>query len=176
MSDSELDKIATHAALGRLVGVSKQAIQKKADEIGLTPGATLREWLLVYCEHQRNVASGRGGDSQSNLTEQRYKESQQKTMQLQLANMQALGHLCLTVDVIDCFRVMGQGIPRNLTNAGDRIIEAINSQYDIKLDDELILKPLRIAADRIAADAKELGERFRGTGGNAETETTDFDS
>lgn len=37
----------------------------------LKPGDTARQWLLIYCQHLRNVAAGRATDGELDLSEER---------------------------------------------------------------------------------------------------------
>lgn len=171
----ELDAPGTHAALGRLVGVTKQAIQKTAQNIGLTNGKTLREWLAVYSEHQRSIAAGRGGEASQSLTEQRIEESQQKTLSLALANMQVMGGLCPTEDVVSALNELSQSIPTNANNAGVKILETLESKLETKIDDELVFAPIRAAIESISKDAEKLGQRFSGVLDEYSTETTNID-
>ena len=160
-----LDAKATQSGFADLVGVSKQAIQKHAKKIGLRAGLSYREWLKVYCAHIREEAAGRGGDKHGELTLQRIEESRQKTLSMQLDNMKELKQLCMTEDVAVAFRKFGSKISSSFDNVGAKIIESIDSKYDITVDEQLVYEPLNAARDSIANTAKELGDSFERDGG-----------
>lgn len=157
-----LDKPVNQSEFASIVGVSRQAIQKKSSEIGLVDGQPFRVWIKLYCEHLRESASGRGADNSASLTQQRIQESEQKTLSLAIANSQSLGSLCPTDDVVMAFNELGQTIPVSINNAGEKILETLASKLELDIDDELVYEPLRSAGERIAKNAGKLGQRFVG--------------
>ncbi|NIB44824.1 hypothetical protein HBA55_34910 [Pseudomaricurvus alkylphenolicus] len=155
-----LDDEATQAGLAELVGVSRQAIQKNASKVGLQMGGTYREWLLIYCEHMRTEAAGRANDNDKSLAEQRLRESEQKTLQLAIANNKELDNLVLSIDVGGAINRVFSDVSTELTNAGIKIQERLESELSIKIDDELIFGPIGDSAKSIAEAARQFGEDF----------------
>ncbi len=160
MSDM-LDEKATQTSFAELVGVSKQAIQKKAQRIGLSPSGTHREWVRTYCAHLIAEAAGRGGSDQNNLTKQRIAESQQKTLALALANEKELSHLVIAEDLASALDELARSMRVNIIGSSEKIINEIESKYSITLDDELVHQPLRDAAERIVNVGRKLSEGLR---------------
>lgn len=165
----ELDEVASHAQMGKLVGVSKQAIQKKAKEIGLDNGLPLREWLFRYSEYQRSIASGRAGDSDKQLTTQRIEESKQKTLALTLDNMERVGLLVPAEDAGAAIDEVVNIVTSKHDDLGNKIIESISSRYKIELDDECVFEPIGSALASIAKNARELSDDFKGRVGESDS-------
>ena len=160
MSCSELDAPASHASLGKLVGVSKQAIQKRAADIGLEVGAPLRTWLLQYSDHLQTMPAGRAGDNDGRLTSIRIEEAQEKTLSLKISNNKELKSLVLSSDVVEAFSDLGRTFCSSIEELENKIVDAVTSKYEIDLDDEIVAGPIRSAAARCANTAEELGRRF----------------
>ena len=113
-----LNTQATQSSFARLVGVSKQAIQKNAQRLGLPQHGTHGEWLLIYCESLRQEAAGRGGQDQNNLTKQRISESEQKTLALALANGKELGRLVVAEDIAGAIGELATSMSVNILRQG----------------------------------------------------------
>ena len=54
----------TQADFGHLVGISQQSVSDLIQRGVLAPNQTAGQWLLAYCEHLREVATGRGADGE----------------------------------------------------------------------------------------------------------------
>ncbi|WP_158657985.1 hypothetical protein [Agarilytica rhodophyticola] len=171
-----LNSHVNQSEFANIVGVSRQAIQKQSKKIGLDKALTLGEWLVLYCEHLRQEAAGRGGDAAVGLSEQRAEESRQNTLAKMLDNMEKMGLLCPTEDVIEAFNGLSHTIPTAIDNAGEKIVEKITSQHKIEFDDELVFEPLRSAIESIADDAKKLGGSFEQRLVESQAQATYFDS
>lgn len=156
-----LDQKATQSGFADMVGVSKQAIQKQAPKIPLKAGQTMRTWLRKYCEHLREEAAGRGGESQARLTAQRIKESEAKTLAMELDNLERLGELVAIDDVGRVFDEFTREVPAQLLGAAEHIADTLESKHSISIDDEHINKPIRLAAERVAGIASKLGDALR---------------
>jgi len=63
-TDLELDMKQTDFAA--LVGISQQAVSDLVKR-GIIKGGSPKEWIRHYCEHLREVAAGRGSDSEDSL-------------------------------------------------------------------------------------------------------------
>lgn len=156
-----LKEKANQTSFAELVGVSKQAIQKVAVRAGLRKGGTHAEWLRAYCEHLRTEAAGRGGESMQDLTKQRILESREKTLSMQLENLERLGHLVSVEEMTGVFDELSSAVPISMNNAAESILSAIESRHSLNIDDELVHGPIRAATERLAGTARKLGEGLR---------------
>lgn len=78
---------------GDLVGISQQAVSTFVQRGILPDGASGDEWLLAYCDHLREVAAGRGGDSQSELTAERARLAREQADRIAMQNAERRGEL-----------------------------------------------------------------------------------
>lgn len=59
-----LDAIVSQAEFAQMVGVSEASISKRVSEGVISRGDNAHAWLVGYCEHLRDQAAGRLGESQ----------------------------------------------------------------------------------------------------------------
>lgn len=171
MSDMiDLDAPASQSGFARLVGVSQQAISKQVKSGVLTSGETNGEWLRAYCHHLRTEAAGRVADNDKTLTDQRLKESEQKTLQLAISNSKELGYLVPVVEVGNAVNQVFTDVSTEMTNAAIRIQERLESELSVTVNDELIFGPISDAAANIAATARKLGEDIATGVGEADSD------
>ncbi|MGH1371144.1 MAG: hypothetical protein ACRBBW_03855 [Cellvibrionaceae bacterium] len=163
--DDFLNSEASQSGFAELVGVSRQAIQKQAGKIGLKQGETYRQWLRLYVDQLRTEAAGRARDNDKSLGNQKLKESEQKTLQLAIANSKELGHLVPIHEMGDALNSIFSEVAGEINNAGTVIQERLESELSTRIDDELIFKPLSDAAASIANVARKCGEGFSSGGG-----------
>ncbi len=164
-----LDTEATQSGFADLVGVSRQAIQKHAQKIGLKPGDTYRQWLRIYVDRLRVEAAGRVHDNDKSLADQKMQESQQKTLQLAIANSKELGLLLPTAETVEAINGIFSEAAGELNNAGTVIQERLESELATRISDELIFEPLGNAASRIAEVARKFGEELNAGVGEADS-------
>lgn len=58
-----LDAIVSQAEFAQMVGVSEASISKRMSEGVMTRGENVHAWLVGYCEHLRDQAAGRIGET-----------------------------------------------------------------------------------------------------------------
>ncbi|MEY8247316.1 MAG: hypothetical protein RPT11_02945 [Bermanella sp.] len=164
MSDIQLSDVASQAGFARLVGTSRQAINKHVERGFLIHGQTYLEWLADYCERLRQEAAGRGGDQQATLTAVRIEETQENIAEKRQRRLTAAGELLDRGSTHNWIVESASGIQGFVIGAGDTIIESINEKYKIELESDDVTGPLRTALGHIASAGSELAERFCGVG------------
>lgn len=83
---TDLDKRATGAGFGSLVGITEQGVGKHRKSGVLPVDGTYREWLIAYCEHMRN------GDSAA-LTVARARLAEEQADRVAMENAVSRGTL-----------------------------------------------------------------------------------
>ncbi|MEG0939950.1 MAG: hypothetical protein RSF91_18185, partial [Comamonas sp.] len=58
-----MDAIVSQAEFAQMVGVSEASISKRMSEGVMTRGENVHAWLVGYCEHLRDQAAGRIGET-----------------------------------------------------------------------------------------------------------------
>jgi hypothetical protein len=164
VKEIELTDVASQSGFARLVGTSRQAINNHVVKKVLTDGDTYAEWLLIYCERQREEAAGRGGDQQSTLTAVRIEETQENIFDKRQKRLTASGELMDRETVHNWIVESASSIQGFVMGAGETITESITEKYKIELEAEDVAAPLRIALGHIASNGSELAERLCGVG------------
>lgn len=90
---TDLSSPLTQAEFGDLIGVSQQAVSEMVRRGILPDGATGDEWLLVYCDHLREVAAGRGGDAAKELSAERARLAREQADKIAMQNAVTRGEL-----------------------------------------------------------------------------------
>lgn len=155
--DEFLNQAATQSAFAGLVGVSQQAISKQIEKGVLKPGASLRAWLLDYCERLREEAGGRGGDSQLNLTKQRAEESMVKTAMMRLEYNKQIGELVPAEDAALVITDWCSAANREYRSGISKLIGEIQSKFKIDIPPEMVESIANPTFIRIQDHAKRLG-------------------
>ncbi len=173
MSEVVLSDRATQAGLARLVGTSRQAIANLAEKGIFPEGGTFAEWLLVYCERQREMAAGRGGNLQEQLTSIRIEEGRENVAEKRQRRLTDAGELMDRAMVEQWVLATSGNIQTFVMEAGDTILESLSEKYDISIDEDDVLGHLRTALRHVGKAGVELAEHFSGVGGVAGSDTTD---
>lgn len=112
---------------GELVGISQQAVSTLVQRGILPDGASADEWLLAYCDNLREVAAGRGGDAQSELTAERARLAREQADRIAMQNAERRGELA-----------PANGIEQVLARVGARVgrlLETIPGELRRRLPD-----------------------------------------
>lgn len=173
ISQIELSQSATQSGFARLVGTSRQAINKHVEKGVLKEGQTYGEWLQVYCDRLRDEAAGRGGDQQSTLTAVRIEETQENIAEKRQRRLTASGELLDRETIRDWVVGSAAGIQGFVMGAGETIIESISEKYKIEFDENDVTGPLRSALGHIGSAGQELAERLSGLGELSSSDATD---
>lgn len=124
-------------------------------------GLLKREWealtvpaarqLLV--RHYTEVAAGRGGEDQYNLTKERARESRLKGDMLQLQIQEKASALIPAAAVEQAWQSMIVAARSELLLLPGKIVHQIKALHGIEVDPSLIEDHVRDALERLAADA-----------------------
>jgi phage terminase Nu1 subunit (DNA packaging protein) len=147
----EVDEPATQALFGSLVGISQQAVSDAALRGVLEPGATLGQWLIGYCGHLRDVAAGRGGDDQFNLTQARARQAIADATLKELDYLERVGELVAVQDLEPRLASWAVAIRAELENAIARVVAHIESKHAIEIDQAALEGIVCAALDAAAA-------------------------
>jgi len=160
MADIQLSDVATQSGFARLVGVSRQAVNKLYEQKVFPEGGDYHTWLTIYVDRLREKAAGRGGDSQATLTQMRILEAQENVAEKRQRRLAAAGEL-LDREMVNAWLGEAAGtIQGFVLDAGETIIESVTEKYSIELDADDVLGPIRTALGHAAKTGQELAQRF----------------
>lgn len=163
--------VAKQTEFAMFVGITQPAVAQLVKKGVLTKGQTYGEWFEIYITKIRDEAGGRNQDER--LINARIRESE---MNGNLKELDFLANLNKVIWVEDLEPLMSEFISAigfQIRSAEDRIIEGIESRYDIELDDDIIREPIRAALTSIASSAQQLISAIDASSEGAETTTTD---
>lgn len=89
----DLSSPMTQAAFGDLVGITQPAVSEMVRRKILPDGAAGDEWLLAYCDHLREMAAGRGGESGAELVAERARLAREQADKIAMQNAVTRGEL-----------------------------------------------------------------------------------
>jgi hypothetical protein len=172
----DLNSAAKQITFCELVGVSQSAIAQHVKKGRLKSGGTYGEWLLAYTEHIRNEASGRGGDHQASLTAVRIMEMHENIAEKRQRRLAAASDL-LDRSMVEAWVGEAAGTIQTLVmGAGDTIVESIAAKYNVEVDSDDVLGPIRTALGHAGKAGSELAERLSNLGGDVSSDASDGDS
>ena len=175
VKEIELTGAATQSGFARLVGTSRQAINKHVEKGVFKEGQTYTEWLQIYCDRLRDEAAGRGGDQQSTLTAVRIEETQENIFDKRQKRLTASGELMDRETVHNWIVESASSIQGFVMGAGETITESITEKYKIELEAEDVAAPLRTALGHIASNGSELAKRLCGVGELSSSDSANAD-
>lgn len=176
ISKIELDQPATQAGFARLVGTSRQAINKHVEKGVLKDGMSYGDWLQVYCDRLRDEAGGRGGDQQATLTAVRIEETLENIAEKRQRRLTASGELMDRETVRQWIVEAASGIQGFVMGAGETIIESLTEKYKVEFEEDDVIGPLRSALGHVGNAGQELAERLTGLGELSSSDSADADS
>jgi phage terminase Nu1 subunit (DNA packaging protein) len=141
-----LDDKANMSSLARIVGVSREAVANTYGRY-MPDGGTLRDWLLIYCQRQRDVAAGRGGQEQYELTAERARLAHHQANKTRLEEEELRGSLVRIEYVSNLWATIGNNIKnklRGIPHKTAHLLEAAEGHQEIleilqnQIDDALI--------------------------------------
>lgn len=163
--------VAKQTEFAMFVGITQPAVAQMVKKGTLEKGQTYGEWFDAYITKIRDEAGGRNQDDR--LINARIRESE---MNGNLKELDYLANLKKVIWVEDLEPLMSEFISAigfQVRSAEDRIIEGIESRYDIELDDDIIREPVRAALTSIAGSSRQLISSIDTSTDGAETPTTD---
>lgn len=166
MAVVDLEESANQTRFAKLVGSSQQAISKMVEKGVLRRGATTGEWLLQYSERLREIAGGRGGDSQADLTKAKTEEAEVKAALGRLQYHEKLGNIIDNEEARAFLTEWAGYANREFRQGIERLLLDVESQFNVSVPVELREKHAGAAIDRVKGYALKLGEDG-GSGGGA---------
>ena len=153
--------MATQQEIAADLGLSQMAVSNALNALGLLK----REWeamtvpaarqLLV--RHYTEVAAGRGGDDQYNLTKERARESRLKGDLLQLQIQEKAGALIPAAAVEQEWQSLIVAARSELLLLPGKIAQQIRALHGTEIDPTLIEDHIRDALNRLADAAPDEG-------------------
>lgn len=154
--------MATQQEIAADLGLSQPAVSGALNAIGLMK----REWEALPLEdarrllvrHYTEVAAGRGGDDQYNLTRERARESRLKGDLLQLQIHEKSGALIPADAVEQGWQSLIVAARSELLLVAGKVVHAIKALHGIDVDPGIIDGPILDALHRLAdadSDAEE---------------------
>ena len=175
MADIQLTDEATQSGFARLVGVSRQAINKLCEKGDFPEGGDYHTWLTIYVDRLRENAAGRGGDSQATLTQMRIMEAQENVAEKRQRRLAAAGELMDRETVFSWVTESGANIQGFMLDAGETIFESVSEKYSIELEADDVFGPIRTALRHAGEAGQELAGRFAGLAEESSSELADSD-
>ncbi len=175
MSDISLSDVATQAGFARLVGTSRQAINKQVDKGVLPDGGTYSDWIACYTEHLREEAAGRG-ENHGSLTAVRIQEGIENIAEKRQRRLTAAGDLIDREQVEQWVTGAAGNIQTYVMGAGETILESLSEKYGLEVDSDDVIGILRTALGHAGKAGEELAQRFTAVGSDSSTVATDADS
>jgi phage terminase Nu1 subunit (DNA packaging protein) len=146
--------MATQHEIAEDMGLSQPAISNALNSLGLfkreweaMPLADVRKRLV---RHYSELAAGRGGSDQYDLTKERARESRLKGDLLQLQIEEKSGALIPAEGVEREWQALIVACRTELLMAGEKITHAIRALYEVEVDTALIESHIETALRRLA--------------------------
>lgn len=149
--------MATQREIADDLGLSQAVISGALNAIGLMKreweALPLAEARKLLIRHYTEVAAGRGGDDQYNLTKERARESRLKGDLLQLQIQEKAGVLIPAAAVEQEWQALIIAARSELLLLPDKIVHAIKTLYGLDVDPSLIESHIHDALNRLASSA-----------------------
>jgi len=159
-----LGEEATVTRFAELTGKTKSAISDHKNKGLLKQGDSFIQWLHSYMAHLSDMAGGRGGDKQEQLTEARIADLETKAGLNRLAYHEKLENL-VPVEIASASLVDWAGYTnREIVGSFDQLIHEVEHKHGITVDPEVREKIVGSAINRIREYAEKLGSSLTGGG------------
>ncbi|MFS8930957.1 terminase small subunit [Cupriavidus taiwanensis] len=144
----DADRAVTQAAFAELVGISQPAVSELVGRGTLTRGASLRRWLVEYCENLREQAAGRASTGDLDLIQERAALAREQRIKIAMVNQQMQKELAPVAVLEAVLAKVGRQIATKLEAIPVQIKRRTTtlSAEDIDLITEEITKARNIAA------------------------------
>jgi phage terminase Nu1 subunit (DNA packaging protein) len=152
VADLSAPVIQSH--FGVLVGISQQAVSELVRRQVLSEGGTAGDWLRAYCEHLREVAAGRGGESSIELAGERARLAREQADKLAMQNAITRVELAPTRIIEEVLALTGARAARILDRIPGEIRRSLPqlTSDDIGAVSRIVAKAHRIAAGMSMSD------------------------
>lgn len=144
----DVDRTVTQAAFAELVSISQPAVSELISRGTLTRGASLRRWLVEYCENLREQAAGRASTGDLDLIQERAALAREQRIKIAMVNQQMQKELAPVSVLEQVLAKVGRQIATKLEAIPVQIKRRTTtlSAEDIDLITEEITKARNIAA------------------------------
>jgi len=139
---------ATPAALGRLVGVSRQRAAALRDS-GTVRGDTLAEWVASYCAHLREQAGARSG---AGLTAARARKAAAEAEIRELDLAERRGELLRRDEALATWQGIVATARQRLRAVPSRVAPQLLAMADVPAIHQLLLDEIDLALTELADD------------------------
>lgn len=144
------------------LGLSQPAISSALGKLGLMKreyeAMPLEEIRRILIRHYSEIAAGRGGDEQFNLTQERARESRLKGDLLQLQIQEKSGALIPAAAVEEQWTSLVIACKTELLMIPDKLAASLKALYGFDVDPALIEQPINEALIRLSNQATETAE------------------
>lgn len=149
--------MSTQQEIAADLGLSHQAISSALGKIGLLKreyeAMPLEDMRRLLVRHYSEIAAGRGGDDQFNLTQERARESRLKGDLLQLQIQEKSGVLIPADAVEQQWTALVVACKTELLLIPDKLASTLKALHGIDIDPALIEQPINDALIRLANQA-----------------------
>ena len=154
----------TQVEVGAHLGISVTSVKEYLSRWGLKASeSTLDDLRRRYIEHLRGVAAQHESSSGESLNDVRIERERTEGELKKIELARELGLLAPIDELISGMAKLGGGIRDDVMTSASRIIEGIESRYDIELDGDLVNEPLRNALIGIASRVEQHSEDMGGS-------------
>ncbi len=149
--------MATQQEIASDIGLTQVAVSNALNALGLMKreweALSISEARQMLVRHYTEVAAGRGGDDQYNLTKERARESRLKGDLLQLQIQEKAGALIPAAAVEQEWQSLVVAARSELLLLPDKIVHEIKILHGIDIDSKLIETHIHEALQRLANSA-----------------------
>lgn len=163
-----LEKKATQTGFAKLVGTTKQAVSDRFNGGQLPPDGTYAEWLAAYLSRLREEAAGR---SDKDLASARARETLASAQLKEIELSEKLSLVVMVSDLAPALVVLMKDTRSSMMEAGNKILQSIESETGTPFPDEFVLNPIRSALSSAAGGADQLVSSIAGKPGTPVSST-----
>ena len=166
----------TQAKIAAHLRMSERNLRELLPKLGMDhKRQTLDEIREAYIEHLRSVASGHQSDGGVDLTAVRARRETAEADLREMDRAERYGQICAIDQVAQTVSELGDAISIEFLEAGETVIDAISSRYDIEFDENIVNDAHRDAQARLKGSIQQSIEGIRRVAGVVDTAGPDID-
>lgn len=152
----DLDAVPTFTEFGSVIGVGHPAVSDMAKRGVVSVGMTMREMLLAYCAHMREVAAGRAASGDLDLASERAALAKAQRERIEMQNAVTRGELAPVAAIEEVLAAAGSRVAGILDAIPGMIRRRVPtlSAADLELISAEVVKARNIAAAVRLADLR----------------------
>ncbi|MDX9975360.1 MAG: hypothetical protein RBU21_20405 [FCB group bacterium] len=165
---AETDRVRKQPTQGEIAAhldMSERNVRELLGKLGVNHrSSTLDEVRVAYIRYLRELAAGRGGEDQYDLTKQKARQAEADARLKELDYWERVGVLVNVEELeplLAGFAALGRA---EFENALEKIVAAIESKHGVEIEEALIAGPRDDAYRAIAAYPSVLGDDAGGDG------------